>query len=54
MSYYDNQAWQAPTRQQSWEQPPPPSRSGRTYEKYLLVKLSRSDEDIRNELCHTA
>ncbi|MCJ1257835.1 hypothetical protein MMC24_005661 [Lignoscripta atroalba] len=28
MSYYDMQTWQSPTRQASWEQPPPPSRSG--------------------------
>jgi len=28
MSYYEPQAWQAPVRQASWEQPPPPSRSG--------------------------
>ncbi|OCL07811.1 hypothetical protein AOQ84DRAFT_377349 [Glonium stellatum] len=28
MSYYDNAAWPAPGRQPSWEQPPPPSRSG--------------------------
>ncbi|KIV90808.1 hypothetical protein, variant 1 [Exophiala mesophila] len=28
MSFYEPQAWQAPVRQSSWEQPPPPSRSG--------------------------
>jgi len=28
MSYYEPQGWQAPQRQASWEQPPPPSRSG--------------------------
>ncbi|KAI9794136.1 MAG: hypothetical protein M1833_000448 [Piccolia ochrophora] len=28
MSYYDSQPWQNTARQQSWEQPPPPSRSG--------------------------
>lgn len=28
MSYYEPQAWQLPARQGSWEQPPPPSRSG--------------------------
>ncbi|MCJ1307628.1 hypothetical protein MMC25_001275 [Agyrium rufum] len=28
MSYYDLQPWQSPARQASWEQPPPPSRSG--------------------------
>lgn len=29
MSYYDNDgSWSAPVRQPSWEQPPPPSRSG--------------------------
>lgn len=28
MSYYDNASWPAPGRQPSWEQPPPPSRSG--------------------------
>lgn len=29
MSFYDNEgSWQAPARQPSWEQPPPPSRSG--------------------------
>ncbi|KAL1956791.1 hypothetical protein VTO42DRAFT_6845 [Malbranchea cinnamomea] len=28
MSYYEPQGWQAPVRQASWEQPPPPSRSG--------------------------
>ncbi|KAI9804445.1 MAG: hypothetical protein M1825_001344 [Sarcosagium campestre] len=28
MSYYENQPWQNPARQQTWEQPPPPSRSG--------------------------
>ncbi|KAI9832185.1 MAG: hypothetical protein M1819_004537 [Sarea resinae] len=27
-SYYENQAWQTPARQASWEQPAPPSRSG--------------------------
>ena len=28
MSFYEPQGWQAPARQSSWEQPPPPSRSG--------------------------
>lgn len=28
MSFYEPQGWQAPVRQASWEQPPPPSRSG--------------------------
>lgn len=28
MSFYEPQGWQAPVRQPSWEQPPPPSRSG--------------------------
>ncbi|KAI2092613.1 hypothetical protein LOZ36_000492 [Ophidiomyces ophidiicola] len=28
MAYYEPQAWQAPVRQGSWEQPAPPSRSG--------------------------
>ena len=28
MTYYDSSAWQTPGRQASWEQPPPPSRSG--------------------------
>jgi len=28
MSFYEPQGWQAPARQPSWEQPPPPSRSG--------------------------
>jgi len=30
MSFFNNepQSWQAPVRQASWEQPPPPSRSG--------------------------
>jgi hypothetical protein len=28
-SYYEPQGWQAPVRQVSWEQPVPPSRSGR-------------------------
>ncbi|KAL2401321.1 hypothetical protein ABEF93_004964 [Exophiala dermatitidis] len=28
MSFYEPQGWQAPARQASWEQPPPPSRSG--------------------------
>ncbi|KAL6245128.1 hypothetical protein RBB50_007903 [Rhinocladiella similis] len=27
MSFYEPQGWQAPVRQPSWEQPPPPSRS---------------------------
>jgi len=31
MSYYEPQGWQAPAaRQVSWEQPVPPSRSGRS------------------------
>ncbi|KAI9845720.1 MAG: hypothetical protein M1837_004553 [Sclerophora amabilis] len=30
MSYYENQQWQNAPRHQSWEQPPPPSRSGST------------------------
>ncbi|KAK5036623.1 hypothetical protein LTS07_002350 [Exophiala sideris] len=28
MSYHESQGWQPPVRQASWEQPPPPSRSG--------------------------
>jgi hypothetical protein len=28
MAYYEPQAWQAPMRPASWEQPTPPSRSG--------------------------
>lgn len=28
MSYYEAQSWQIPARQTSWDQPPPPSRSG--------------------------
>lgn len=28
-SYYEPQGWQAPARQASWEQPVPPSRSGK-------------------------
>ncbi|KAI9719621.1 MAG: hypothetical protein M1812_003392 [Candelaria pacifica] len=30
MSYYEQHPWQVPGRQHSWEQPPPPSRSGTT------------------------
>ena len=28
MSYYEAQSWQIPARQTSWDQPPPPPRSG--------------------------
>lgn len=53
MSYYENQAWQAPARQQSWEQPPPPSRSGRAFESYVCVENPRSDKVARHKLYHT-
>lgn len=28
MAFYEAQSWQVPARTGSWEQPPPPSRSG--------------------------
>lgn len=40
MSFFNNepQSWQAPVRQASWEQPPPPSRSG------ILPQTAESSE----------
>ena len=40
MSYYEPQGWQAPAaRQVSWEQPVPPSRSGRNISPHYTVEI---------------
>ena len=62
MSYYEPQGWQAPaasTRQVSWEQPVPPSRSGMilsqgeektsTRSEWLLIRSSGSSSVSQRE-----
>ncbi|KAF2803451.1 uncharacterized protein BDZ99DRAFT_165029 [Mytilinidion resinicola] len=48
MSYYDNASWPAPGRQPSWEQQPPPSRSGAssTVNRDEIVAFSAQFEEV--------
>ncbi|KAL8739657.1 MAG: hypothetical protein Q9190_007562 [Brigantiaea leucoxantha] len=47
MSYYEAQSWQIPMRQTSWDQPPPPSRSGGLVLLWLPAQVT--DDDGRDE-----
>lgn len=51
MAYYEPQGWQAPaTRQVSWEQPVPPSRSG-TFNSLVTVSRVRKIYTYTHSLC---
>ena len=51
MAYYEPQGWQAPaTRQVSWEQPVPPSRSG-TFMSRLRCRGTEKKETNTHSLC---